>query len=100
MVVTGLEPLIIAKIAAVIKGAAIASAHHGALVSLAQHFVAVAHSSGIVAGLQWLIAALEGVGFVAGLVALLEGLLEAIETGEPRKVIVRAMEAIEAAAGR
>ncbi|MBM7776570.1 hypothetical protein JOD54_006774 [Actinokineospora baliensis] len=90
--VAGFEALIIGRLAAAV-------ACHGRVV-LARRFAAVARDRGLVNGLWWLIAALRGVAGVVGLVAVLRGLVEAVESGEPRPVVLRTIAVIEASAAR
>lgn len=87
--VTGYEALIISRLATAV-------ARQGGA-ALARRFAAVARDGGLVSGLWWLIAALRGVAGVTGLVAVLRGLVEAVESGEPRQVVLRTIAVIEAA---
>jgi hypothetical protein len=96
MTLFGLEILIVGKIAAALKGAAIVSAHHGLSMAVVKGFLTTAHTSGLVAALHWLIATLAGVAGTAAIIAACEKLIEAIETGEPGKAITAVSDMVQA----
>ncbi|PPK64869.1 hypothetical protein V5P93_006272 [Actinokineospora auranticolor] len=64
---------------------------------LSQGFTVVAEAAGLAVGLRWLISVLHPDPGVVGLVAVLRGLLGAVETGEPHRVILHAVAAVETA---
>ncbi|GLZ36575.1 hypothetical protein [Actinokineospora sp. NBRC 105648] len=84
------------KLAAAIKGGGVRAGHVSAAV-LAEHFVLVANATGLAAALRWLITGLRASTGVVGLLAVLEGLLDAVETGEPHAVILSSAAAVAAA---
>ncbi|MCP2302358.1 hypothetical protein LV79_002034 [Actinokineospora globicatena] len=89
--VGGTDALIITRLAAAV-GAVVADRG-----PIDLRFAVVARTSGLAAGLRWLIGALRVTGGVVGLVAVLRGLLEAVESGESRRTVLRVIAVIEAA---
>ncbi|SER41111.1 hypothetical protein [Actinokineospora terrae] len=87
------DALIITRLAAAI-GAAVAD--HG---PIDLRFALIARTAGLAAGLRWLITTLRGGTGVVGLIAVLRGLLEAVESGEPLRTVWRVVAVIEAARG-
>ncbi|RLK61339.1 hypothetical protein [Actinokineospora cianjurensis] len=85
------DALIITRLAAAI-GAAVADRG-----PIDLRFALIARTAGLPAGLRWLITTLRKGTGVVGLIAVLRGLLEAVESGEPLRTAWRVVAVIEAA---
>jgi hypothetical protein len=81
-----IESIVLTKVVLATKGAAVAAAHQGVTVHLAQNFVSTALSSGLVPALHGLISTLAGIGALTGVVLALKSLLSALEDGDLDKI--------------
>lgn len=86
------------KVALIVKGIAVAGAHQGVSVAIAQQFTNMVGAAGLVAALHWLIGSLISVGVAAGFIETLQKLVKAVEEGKPLPALEAAANAVARAA--